>query len=51
MKVIPEHAPGAWIVENVATLPEFRRRGLVDRLVEEMLERGRRRSGPAAGTR
>jgi ribosomal protein S18 acetylase RimI-like enzyme len=30
-------------VENVATLPEFRRRGLVDRLMEEILERGRRR--------
>jgi ribosomal protein S18 acetylase RimI-like enzyme len=43
MNVVPEHAPGAWIVENVATLPEFRRRGLVDRLMEEILERGRRR--------
>ncbi len=48
MKVIPEHTPGAWIVENVATLPEFRRRGLVDRLVEEMLERGRRRGATVA---
>ena len=37
----PEHAPGAWIVENVATLPEFRRRGLVDRLLGEILEKGR----------
>jgi translation initiation factor 4G len=43
MNVVPEHVPGAWIVENVATLPEFRRRGLVDRLMEEILERGRRR--------
>jgi ribosomal protein S18 acetylase RimI-like enzyme len=43
LSVSPEHATGAWIVENVATLPEFRRRGLVDRLMEEMLERGRRR--------
>ena len=41
MQVIPEHAPGAWIVENVATLPEFRRRGLVDRLLGEILEKGR----------
>ncbi len=48
MQVIPEHAPGAWIVENVATLPEFRRRGLVDRLMEEMLERGRGRGAPVA---
>ena len=43
MNVLPEHAPGAWIVENVATLPEFRRKGLCDRLMEEILERGRSR--------
>ena len=43
MNVLPEHPPGAWIVENVATLPEFRRRGLVDRLMGEILERGRSR--------
>ncbi len=35
------HTPGAWITENVATKPEFRRRGLVDRLLEEQMERGR----------
>ncbi len=48
MNVLPEHAAGAWIVENVATLPEFRRRGLVDRLMEEVLERGRRRGAAVA---
>jgi len=41
MSVIPEHAPGAWIVENVATLPDFRRRGLSERLMGAILERGR----------
>ena len=41
INVVPEHPPGAWIVENVATLPEFRRRGLVVRLTEEILQRGR----------
>jgi translation initiation factor 4G len=46
--VAPEHAPGAWIVENVATLPEFRRRGLVDRLLVEILERGRKRGATIA---
>ncbi len=35
------HAPGAWITENVATKPEFRRRGLVDRLMIEQMNRGR----------
>jgi len=48
MNVLPEHPPGAWIVENVATLPEFRRRGLVDRLMEEILERGRKRGATVA---
>jgi len=33
--------PGAWVVENVATLPEFRRRGVVDRLLREILARAR----------
>src|SRR3990172_8614903 len=41
MSVLPDHVPGAWIVENVATLPEFRRRGLVDRPLERMLARRR----------
>ncbi len=44
----PEHAPGAWIVENVATLAEFRRRGLVDRLLGEILEKGRTAGAPVA---
>lgn len=38
-----KHEPGAWVVEHVATKPEFRRRGLVARLIAEMLERGRER--------
>jgi len=39
----PDHVDGAWIVENVATLPEFRRKGLVDRLLVEILDKGRSR--------
>ena len=48
MQVAPEHAAGVWIVENVATLPRFRRQGLVDRLLVEALERGRTRGAKAA---
>ena len=44
----PEHVSAAWIVEWVATLPEFRRRGLVDSLLAEILERGRRRGAAIA---
>jgi translation initiation factor 4G len=43
-----EHVPGAWIVEWVATAPEFRRRGLVDRLMAEILDRGRARGATTA---
>lgn len=32
--------PGAWIIESVATVPDFRGMGLVDRLIAELLERG-----------
>lgn len=38
---LPDEAEGAWIIESVATLPEFRRRGLVSRLLEEILQKGR----------
>jgi translation initiation factor 4G len=48
LHVVPEHEPGAWIVENVATLPAFRRRGLIDRLLVEILERGRRQGATVA---
>jgi len=41
LKVAPEHVPGAWIIEDVATLPQYRRRGLVDALMLEIMERGR----------
>jgi ribosomal protein S18 acetylase RimI-like enzyme len=40
---IPNQAEGAWVVENVGTLPEFHRRGLVDLLMARVLEDGRRR--------
>ena len=39
-----DEAEGAWIIQHVATLPEYRRQGLINRLLEEILEVGRRRS-------
>ncbi len=38
---IPADVEGAWTIDSVATLPEFRRQGIVSRLLEEMLEKGR----------
>ncbi len=43
-----DHAAGAWIVENVATLPEFRGRGLIDALLNAILAEGRRRGANVA---
>lgn len=33
---------GAWVVETVTTLPPFRRRGLINALLREALDQGRR---------
>jgi translation initiation factor 4G len=46
--VMPEHSPGVWIVENVATWPDFRRRGLIDALMSAILECGRQRGATHA---
>ena len=48
MAVVPDHPGGAWIVEDVATLPEFRRQGMIDRLMPEILDRGRARGATTA---
>jgi ribosomal protein S18 acetylase RimI-like enzyme len=36
-----EVPPNSWVVESVATMPKFRGLGLVDRLLDEVLSRGR----------
>lgn len=33
---------GAWVIEQVATLPEYRRLGIITRLLEAVLDQGRR---------
>jgi len=38
---IPEDTEGAWIIDSVATVPKHRRKGLVDRLLATILEKGR----------
>jgi len=38
---MPDYAEGAWVVENVATRPEFRGRGIVHDLLMAALDRGR----------
>jgi GNAT superfamily N-acetyltransferase len=38
---IPPSVQGAWVIDSVATLPAFRRMGIVDRLIDKVLDRGR----------
>jgi translation initiation factor 4G len=42
LSCIPEEVEGTWIIDSVATVPEFRRKGLVGRLLEEILAKGRK---------
>jgi translation initiation factor 4G len=43
VRCFPDSPPGLWIVENVGTRPEMRRRGMVAALLERALQRGRER--------
>jgi len=39
---IPDEMEGAWVIDSVATVLEFRRKGIVSKLLEEILEKGRK---------
>ena len=41
MTCVPDDTEGAWIVESVAARPEHRRKGVVNALLAEILNRGR----------
>jgi len=41
VKCIPNPVEGAWVIDSVATIQEFRRKGIVSKLLEEILEKGR----------
>ena len=43
MRIFPHPEDDPWTVEWVGTHPDFRRRGLIDRLLEAILEAGRAR--------
>lgn len=38
---IPEPIDGAWVIDSVACAPGFRRKGIVSRLLEEIIDKGR----------
>jgi translation initiation factor 4G len=37
----PDYADGAWVIEQVATRPEYRRTGVISELIESVLDKGR----------
>jgi translation initiation factor 4G len=43
-RVYPSHPDDAWVIENVAVLPDFRRRGVINALLMEVLDKGRQRA-------
>jgi ribosomal protein S18 acetylase RimI-like enzyme len=43
MTCASEEPPGCWIIECVATAPQMRGRGLIRRLLEHMIDRGRQK--------
>ena len=41
MTCYPDFAEGAWVIEHVATLPEYRHMGVISKLLEAILNKGR----------
>jgi len=48
LTALPPPPPGAWTIDHVGTLPEYRGRGLVTTLLDHQLAEGRRRGFPFA---
>jgi ribosomal protein S18 acetylase RimI-like enzyme len=42
LNCIPDEVDGAWVIDSVATVPEFRRQGIVSKLLEEVVKKGRK---------
>jgi GNAT superfamily N-acetyltransferase len=41
LNCIPKPVEGVWMIDSVAALPEFRRQGIVSKLLEAVMNRGR----------
>jgi translation initiation factor 4G len=44
MTCTPDNVEGAWVIENVAVLPEHRKKGIVNMLLASAIDRGRKNS-------
>lgn len=43
IECIPPSVEGAWVIDSVATLPAFRKQGIVDKLLDRILDEGRKK--------
>lgn len=43
LECIPASVEGSWVIDSLATVREFRRKGIASRLLEAILEKGRQR--------
>lgn len=43
LKCLPREIPDAWVIDSVATMPEYRRRGIAESLLEAIMDEGRKR--------
>lgn len=41
LNCIPEPVEGTWMIDSIAAVPEYRRQGIVSRLLETVLQQGR----------
>ena len=48
LSCLPQNIDGAWVIDSVATLPGYRRRGISEKLLEAILEIGRTRGHTTA---
>ena len=48
LSCIPEPVEGAWMIDSVGAVPESRRQGIVSKLLETVLQRGRDNGFPLA---
>ena len=40
---LPKEIEGAWVIDSVATLPEYRKKGIAEKLLEHVLHEGKER--------
>jgi GNAT superfamily N-acetyltransferase len=42
LNCIPADVPGAWVIDSVGTLPAYRKKGIAKKMLEAILQKGRK---------